>query len=817
MDIQGYILDHWQAKMKPETPVLTIYDAEGRYYDLLPLAEEKGIKVIDTTKGLLHARLAASRYWCNELSVNKDNRMIIYRQRPMPSNNRQWVEEPFAAFFKSGSVFPFGPQDSYENICRTFLPAKQKELDQLFAQGSTSFNMINALLDGAAYPELEQLTGGKSFAEMTVGLLSLTQCTNMKWQKEWKNFAEVHYPGLDASGTTLKDVQMKLWGYLLFSEFVFDLPEAIPANLKSVAMAPDHMKEKIFLICDKLRNMIDQRETYVRMANKVADQLGLQAVFAKAKHLGDRVTFSFENIVEYNRFTAYVKEGNLMEAHKMCAKNQRDVWCQEDQSVASFWKLAESLLLLSDCINQGMKADGTLKELVDWYAQSGCEADRAFRRYHTDLLGAINIPEQANEMTALLNSRYRDFTERAVKIYQQQIEHLKDFPELKNQGCPQEVYPELKAGKRVVLLMVDAFRYEMGKSFADSIHRNYRDRVECAPHIAYLPSVTRFGMANHLNDITLVEDNGKLQPQIDDKIVSTASDRIEYLKETTGVEVQDFLLEKFDASAVNEATRLLVIRSVGIDVAGENDKMNGLAAMEREMIRLVRVLGECKRLKFDMAVFVADHGFMLQPLFRMGDMIGKPAGDVLLEESRLLAGMLNDSPLTLSFSPAQLGADIPVMKLVYAKDYTLFRKGDVYFHEGLSLQENVVPIITVGLQEEHSRQQCKLTLQYKGKDSGTVYTRRPLIDINTFFPDLFSEDVLVRIKVTGDNDAVVGYPEDKFYDAVTELVNIPSGAAMVRQPVAIDEDYAGQHLTITALDPETNATLSVLKLNFENE
>lgn len=109
MNIQDYILDHWLSKMKPESPVLTIYDKDGTYYDILPIAKEKGIKVIkviDTTKGFLHARLAASKFWCNELSLNSDNRMIIYRKRQMPTNNRSWVEEPFAAFFKSGAVFP---------------------------------------------------------------------------------------------------------------------------------------------------------------------------------------------------------------------------------------------------------------------------------------------------------------------------------------------------------------------------------------------------------------------------------------------------------------------------------------------------------------------------------------------------------------------------------------------------------------------------------------------------------------------------------------------------------------------------------------
>lgn len=72
MDIQGYIIDHWLGKMSAEKPVLIIYDRNALYHSVLPLAEEKGVKVIDTTKGLLHARLAASRFWCGELAENND-------------------------------------------------------------------------------------------------------------------------------------------------------------------------------------------------------------------------------------------------------------------------------------------------------------------------------------------------------------------------------------------------------------------------------------------------------------------------------------------------------------------------------------------------------------------------------------------------------------------------------------------------------------------------------------------------------------------------------------------------------------------------
>lgn len=816
MDIQGYILDHWMGKMSAEHPVLMVYDKEGIYYDLLPMLKERGVKVIDTTQAHLHAQLSAQRYWCKDLSLNKDNRMVIYRKRTMPNNNRQWVEEPYAAFMKGGCIFPQGPQDMYENICRSFLPAKQTELNQLFETGTPGFSLVNALLDGAAYPELEQLTGGKSITETTVGLLSINSCADMKWQKEWKAFSEAQFPGLDTSGSTLQEIQSKLWTYLLFSEFVFDLPEALPDHLKSVRIAPEEMKEKVYLICDQLRNRIDLRERYVRAANKVTEQMGLTDAFAKAKHLGMRVTFNFENSVEYDRFISCLKEGKQNEAHAMLDKNKKDVWYQEDAEVAVFWNLAEQVIRLVDCVNKGIKADGTLKELVEWYAASGCEADGAFRKYHTERLGAMNMPRQEKQLTEYLNAQYRDFTERAVKVYQDFILQVKDEKELRNQGCPEIVYPALKEGKRVVLVTVDAFRYEMGKTFAERIERSYRDRVTLVPKVSYLPSITRFGMANHLDDIVLCQQDGRLEPMIDLEVVSTPADRINYLKKKTQVEVQDIRLDEFDATAIEESTRLLVVRSLAIDSAGEKDKLNGLATMEREMISLAKMLDDCKRLKFDLAVLVADHGFMLQPAFRKGDLIDKPAGsDVVLTESRMLAGSINESQDTLTFAPAELGANVSAMKLSYAKNFTVFTNGEVYFHEGLSLQENVVPMITVKMQEEKKQLAYHVELKYKGKTEGTVYGLRPLIDINTTFSDLFADDVNVKLIISGEDGTVIGKPVGKFYNDVTELVDIPSGATSIRQPVNIEEDYHGGSITITALNPETNATLSTLKLDFE--
>lgn len=818
MDIQGYILDKWMAKMSEMTPVLTIYDPDGQYKELLPIAEQKGIKVIDTTKSILETRQEANRYWMETLGSNPEARMIVYRQMVMPSSNREWVNERYAGFICSSAIFPFGPADEYKNICKQFLPTKTNEIEQLFQTGNTSFGIVNALQEGQAFPALEALTDGHSFMEITMGLLALEQCPNMNWVTEWTLFANIHYPGLSSNGATLRDIQGKLWSYLLFSEFVLDLPTALPDSLQSVPHAPESMKEGIYTICDKLRANHNMRDAYVIWAKRVGEQLHLPDLFSRARNLGERVTFNFENKVEYKRFIEQVKQDTGEEtATALLRKNMNDVWYQEDDTVRMFWDLAQQLLNLTVCINNGIKTDGSLADLINWYVTTGYKADQAFRKFQTQKLNGT-IPME-DDLSSIFYSRYREFTERSVRAYQEKVSEIVGLASMKNQVCPQTVIPELQQNRRVVVLFVDALRYEMGTELSDLLQRTYPDhQVECTPKISILPSVTRFGMANHLGAITMKPVNGLLQPFIGEKMVSDVSDRIAYLREVTGVEVQDTQIDSFDVATINAATQLLIVRSTSIDAVGEARKSVAPTTMAAEMRLIVKCVEKCRQLGFDELYMVADHGFMLQPSFRMGDKIDKPVGsDICLEESRCLVGNLNESADTISFTPSELGINGHFMKIAFAKNYTSFRKGEIYYHEGLSLQENIVPIVKVTLKEEQRVGTFEVKLDYKGAQNGTVHTLAPLIGITVAFSDLFGSDVNLKLSITDGSGNSIGEPAaSAFYDDMTELVHVPAGTTQFRQKIMINDDYDGSEIKIVAMDAESGATLATLRLDFDS-
>ena len=641
----------------------------------------------------------------------------------------------------------------------------------------------------------------------------------MNWLGEWCTLAAAHYPGLDTNAATLEQVQSKLWTYLLFSEFVLDLPEALPESLSSVARAPIQCQEHIYLICDTLRGSHNMRDKYVRAANEVATALDLPTLFARAAHLGERVTFQFENNVEFTRFIDHIKNGELTQAHQMLDKNRNDVWYQEDQGIATFWRLAEQLLSLIDCAGNGIKIDGTLNDLVEWYAHQGYLADKAFRTFYTIKLLQNEAPHEA-ELTDLLLNRYRDFADRSVKAYQDKIREIATAPALANQVCNQRVYSALDEGKRVAVVFVDAMRYEIGSTFCESLNRIYPEQVTCEPRLSVLPAVTRFGMANHLDDISMTEINGELQPAIDGKPIITVSDRMSYLKERTGTEMQHFRIDEFAKEKVNGNTRLLVLLSTTIDSTCEQSTVGvrGITAIQPELKLLASAVDACRTLGFDEVHFAADHGFMLQPKPLVSDKIDKPAGsNICLEESRCLVGNLNESADTLSFVPQELGIDGDFMRISFANNFTVFRQNEKYYHEGLSLQENVVPIVSVKFKAEQPQETFSVQLKYKGQDTGIVRTYSPLLDVMIIFGTIFSDDINFKLAVQDHTGQKIGEPaESAFYDDATETIHVPAGTTSFRQRIDIDEEFDDNQFVVLALDCNTNAQLAKIVLNFES-
>lgn len=823
MDIQGYIVDYWWSKVSDTSPVLAVYDRENRYHELMPIAAEKGFNIIDTTMQPLRAFQALADAW-EALKEDPEVRILIYRGSSRPKTDEDKRFEPFQAIIQTGVVFPEGANDTFLNICHRFLPSKVADLNLLDRQGILLFDNINNLQEGASYPALETLTNGRSLQEIVIGLLRLGESvTSLSWLQEWRRLVNTHFPGIKSDGSlTLAEVQERMWQYLLFSEFALDLPEALPESLLTVARADNAQQTSIYDINRRIRDSIDMRDYYVEAAEKVARNLNLERLFARAEDLGEIVTFAFENRVEYDRFVKMIELRDIEGAAQMAKKNRKGIWYSADREVQSFWDLAMTSVEMFLAIDGGVKPVTHRDELIEWYASDGYKADFAMRRFLTLYKQTSYHQPQVNKLADLVGNAYRNFSERGVKLYQELCVAKNPASvdiQQNDTAFNHYILPRINQDKRVVMIMVDAFRYEMGKDFAQSIRSRFSD-VKCTAAMAYIPTVTKYGMAALLPDaiarLELKPVEGKLMPFIDNKLTDTPDKRIERIRESLGnVVVEDVLLDNFNADRIANDTRLLVIRSIKIDSAGENCGSQGLGTMDLEIRNLARVLEDVRRIGFNEAYIFADHGYMLQPNTFSGDKVEKPSGnDIVLSKVRCIAGNLNDSESSITFSPEQLGINADVPRIAFAKGFGVYEAGQIYFHEGLSLQENIVPIISVTLAKEKKKKiNATYSLKYKGRKDGTVRIHRPMIEIYVGTDQLLSDDTMrLKMLIRNAAGAEVGQPvESDYFDETSQTLTVPCSET-IKQPIELNDGLVGD-IVISILDPETNMTLDSIILN----
>lgn len=828
MSIEEYIVDRWWLKVSDHRPILTIYDEDGMYHALLTLAEKKGFTVFDTTDRKLDCFLRARECWSTMMQARKGEcRMLIYRNIKAPVTEREVQADPYYAISLAGEKFPDGPNDYYYHICQRYLPQdRHAEFERVWKAGRRDFAIIDSLVDGNRFPILERLTKGKSQTEMTTGFLMLQAVDEDGWQAEWLMFCSQYYPNLHFDSTELRVMQSRTWQYLLFSEFVLDLPEStrLPASLKAIPTAPATIKEQITEVCRRLRDSTMTRDEYVVHAEKISRGLGLEKAFSEAKDLGKIVTFAFENQVEYAKYLAYINEGKYDEAARLLDENEKSVWYYNSDRVKSFWQLARQLNTLIHYAFVDKQGYGsTLDTLIDYYAKKGYHVDQAFRLFKT-LDERVGFPSKyIKEMRHKAVSVYKDLTLKMVHDYQQMFAGgvLTVSVDRNCNAFSKYVLPELKSGKRVAMVMADAFRYEMAMQFMDKLRQSPELKVSCRPSLAQLPTYTLNGMAALLPDagekLRLQSINGKLIPTMDGKAINNPSDRVEYIKSHIPYKVQDIPLTDFETEKVDSDTHLLILRNTDIDRLGEHADIQALSSINDKINTYNLVILKCQAAGIDKVVVFADHGFMLNPDPSVSETVQKPKGsDIVMDSRRCVAGNLNSAPDTISFTSEQLGIDADVPRFVFAKNFCTFSKGHKYFHEGLSLEEDIVPEMLVTLKKDMPQTGYSLNISYH-KDK--ITTLRPRFVFSVDFLNQMSEETLhLRIIVKDSKGRNVGHPYgSEYYDEDSEMLNVPGKVISFNLYVELDEDLTGG-VTISVVEAMTQrlVTSKEFAIDFSN-
>jgi hypothetical protein len=835
MKIETFIQSEFERRLI-KNPCLVIHDQEKRFQPIARTLADSSTKVIDASDSIVLGREEALEAWVG-LAEKPGSRLVVYLPWQKPKDDRGRRDNPFAPFALGGSIFPDGDADSYRELCLQCFPTQEEEVNRLFEDGIPSFETVNGLAGGAVWPALRALLGLESEREMILALIAPSVTlrpvleTGGPWLEEARRLIKASL-GYDLPGSSWIGMQESLGRFLLFSEFALDLPGDLPASLAEVPCAAEDRRNLVYALCESLRDSLSTRPLYRELAEKVDAILGLSKKFARNDELGKRGTFLFQNKVMLKLCIYYAKLGNFAAASQIYLGEEASVWYDSSATLRSVWACAKAAVKLLDGLQAFSSITDERRTVADFigaYSSRFSMLDAAYRdleAFLADREVESDLGDALSELVELARSTYFKSAESLQRKFLDVVEKESWIgPASSDQAASfkTRVAPRMENHEKTAYFMIDALRLDLARELLASLPSTYRSSLDMVR--GKLPSITPVGMAallpNAESNLAVEIEGGSIAPRIGTTRVTNAQERIAYFKATYGDRVRDIVmadLEGLKKTEIGDQVDLLVIRSTEIDAAGESLGAEALPMLSLLLRNLLRAFERTRKLGFPKAIIVTDHGFVLQPPTGAGGAISKPEGVWEVASSRFLLGDGSKTASVKLFEASGAGVPGYSKKLATPIGLGSFVSGTRYVHGGLSLQECVLPVITIDFPSQApKKRELSVALSYKGGLTKKITTMRPSIDLSVSNPDgtdLFDgeheSDVSIAVLVRSGGKEIGRPQASAGYDPGSGCFKLKPGKA-IKITIAMNEDYRGA-FTVNALDPITLEQFAKLEL-----
>ncbi|MDP9366440.1 MAG: PglZ domain-containing protein, partial [Chloroflexota bacterium] len=388
------------------------------------------------------------------------------------------------------------------------------------------------------------------------------------------------------------------------------------------------------------------------------------------------------------------------------------------------------------------------------------------------------------------------------------------------------VGPELTDRRQVVYLLVDSLRYEMGRDLAAALGE--LGAVELEPAAASLPTITPNGMAALLpgaeGTLALSRQGDGLVPTVGGAPVEGLEERKAVFSKRFGDRYRDLKLEDVLQAAPAKLAKLIsgadliVVRSLDLDDLGEGRSYyRARKVMTGVVGELKSAIARLAEAGVETVVVAADHGHVLVPELPAGEVVPAPAGEWLLRKRRSLLGhhrSASPGVVIMPASDAGIESDVAGLELAAATGFKTFREETGYFHEGLSLQECVVPVLTL-------RVTAGAGSAIGGGEQVTIWYRSDrftasVVGVRVGLTAMFSPTLVVKIEAydgAGAKAKRVGEAGDcDARDPVTGEITLQAGEE-TPVPLVVDPDFGRRSIEVRATDPRTGVVYGLpLKL-----
>ena len=535
-----------------------------------------------------------------------------------------------------------------------------------------------------------------------------------------------------------------LIGWLLCVEYVQDL-NCSPrlSELQPLIKLTKPLLKNCYKLIADLRQ--SRSSIYIEQAEYGESRLEEEFKNLRAEDLGKIDTFRIEEIrVLEGAIEALAQQEWTKGLEWANIRNLKDsFWLKSDQPRRDLWLLVEKAANFGASLSQNSRPIQTLLELeeaLEYYTEKGYQIDQYHRHFEQECLRklAANLPyfSQMLEIRDQLRQQYRGWADQLAKDFARICASQGFLPDSNFQQrtlYDQVVHPLLQGDRKVAYFLIDAFRYEMAVELLDQMQTT-GITLNLKGRYCELPSITAVGMnvlapLQQSGRLTLAGNNGfsgfktgEYTVRKPDDRARAISDRSAKTKKAKGLSLLEVCDWGTTRSPKNWAgVNLAIVHSKEIDDAGEANV--GLASFETWINQIKSAWHHLQSIGFTEFVFTADHGFLLQDNFTQShpyDTIRTPSRrHVLTEEYRA-------DPETVSVSLNSLNYEGQTGYLLFRTDTAVFATGNpgaTFVHGGNSLQERVIPVLTVSHRQINRNGVAKYLIETKEEPPVMGYNR----------------------------------------------------------------------------------------------
>lgn len=576
-----------------------------------------------------------------------------------------------------------------------------------------------------------------------------------------------------------------------------------------------HLLPKLEILAEKADALLNLQPIGVEGACKLSEPL--------ASYKGEKTLFQNE-IKQINKFDHFEELATYL------ARKKEDYLCHAQGFWGQWSKKRVAWNILARCgqaaqvlreNDEVQKNWHNLKDSIAWYGEQGWKVDtegeylmQEWPVEEVDLFGVQKRLQKA--FLQILDRTNTAFSELAAKN--------PDWPEQTSLPYAGEVLKVRLNEKKdpAAVILIDAFRFELGKSLAERINEGQASPVASVePCMAPVPTTTELGMAYALPGLSKglrvsvdPEKGWLVQTEGFNQNLAFAEARRNWLTSVYGLKPSHLLTvaDVVKTGVKLPGGKLIFLFGDEFDTQGHDGEL-ALSGPEFYLERYAKVIRKVRDAGYGRIFLTTDHGyFHYVPVD--DEVIEKPEGDILWKTRRAVVGRNLKHKTALLTKIA--GSDLECLTPRSVNAFKTYG-GIGFFHRGTTLQEWLIPLVCI--QWAKKSQKTGIVL----KPITEITTQEPIVEVEPEtrgMKNLFGEidgnylgrQIILKIrdaasgKILFKSDAAAVSPKDEIKQIKLEKV---SGA----------EGRYGQKLTLEILDADNEEILAhaevTLKLDMD--